>query len=206
MECAQSGIRNRQITCVGYHKYLRHDTPQRLCFFATSGFPLDGQTFLPCGSTYHLGCIHVGHPFRSRLPAGKGFMYPRLRIAPNFICEACTVRAQLGTELTGGGQHLSLLMLERMRLIDQANAWSQGTYRNYQALLSKLQHFQSAYGLNILRPTSLLHPPRHPSIGVMWAQQQYTLQAPSSTHTQSGENVLFGTARALCSAASQYYL
>jgi hypothetical protein len=32
------------------------------------------------------------------------------------------------------------------------------------------------------------------------------LQAPSSTHTQSGENVLFGTARALCSAASQYYL
>jgi hypothetical protein len=97
-------------------------------------------------------------------------------------------------------------MLERMRIIDQANAWSQGTHRNYQALLGKLQCFQASYDLNLLQPTLLVHPPRHPSIGVMWAQQQYTLQAPSSAHSQSGESVLFGTARGLRSAASQYYL
>lgn len=52
----------------------------------------------------------------------------------------------------------------------------------------------------------LIPAPRHPSIGVMWAQQQSTLQSPSSLHTQSGNRVLFGTAEALCSAASQYYL
>jgi integrase len=97
-------------------------------------------------------------------------------------------------------------MLERMRLIDQANAWSQGTHRNYQVLLSKLTCFQVAYGVPLLQPTPLAHSPRHPSIGVMWAQQQYTLQRPSSVHSQSGDRVMFGTARALRSAASQYYL
>jgi len=109
-------------------------------------------------------------------------------------------------ELKPGGRHLALLMLERMRIIDQANAWSQGTHRNYQSFLRKLHRFETSYGVTLLQSTPLPHPPRHPSIGVMWAQQQYTLQAPSSTHTQSGESILFGTARGLRSAASQFYL
>jgi hypothetical protein len=179
-----------------------------LCHFARVGFSLDGQSFLPCGTTYHMGCICVGLPFCSRLPARWGLQYPRTRIAPTFICEACTVRAQIGTELLAGRKHLALLMLERMRLIDQANAWLQGTHRNYQVLLSKLTRFQVAYGVPLLQPTPLAHPPWHPSIGVMWAQQQYTLQRPSSVHFQSGaDRVMFGTARApLRSAASQYYI
>lgn len=97
-------------------------------------------------------------------------------------------------------------MLERMRIIDQANAWSLGTHRNCQALLGKLCRFETSYGLPLLQPTALQHPPRHPSTGVMWAQQQYTLQTASTTHTQSGESILYGTARALRSAASQFYL
>jgi hypothetical protein len=66
--------------------------------------------------TYHLGCIRVGEPFHSRLGGDRGLVYPRTRIAPPFICEACTVRVQLGTELEKTASHLSLLMLERMRL------------------------------------------------------------------------------------------
>ena len=97
-------------------------------------------------------------------------------------------------------------MLEWMRLIDQANAWSSGTHWNYQAALGQLHRFESTYGLTLLQPSALLHPPRHPSISIMWAQQQYTLQRPSTIHSQSGETILFGTARALWSAASQYYL
>jgi hypothetical protein len=93
-----------------------------------------------------------------------------------------------------------------MRIIDQANAWSQGTHGNYQALLGKLVKFESAFGVRLLDPTSLTHPPRHPSIGVMWAQQHYTLHSPSTPHSQSGDRVLFGTARGLRSAASQFYL
>jgi hypothetical protein len=123
---------------VGCHKGIRRDDAQHLCRFALTGFPLDGHVFLPCGTTYHLGCIRVGEPFRSHLPAGCGLSYPRLHTAPPFICEACTVRAQLGTELAKSGQHLGLLMLERMRLIDQANAWSCGTHLIYQANLGRL--------------------------------------------------------------------
>jgi hypothetical protein len=104
------------------------------------------------------------------------------------------------------GQYLALLMLEWMRIINQANAWSQGTHRNYQSFLRKLRRFDTSYGVVLLQLTPLPHPPRHPSIGVMWAQQQSTLQAPSSTHTQSGESIQFGTARGLRSAASQFYL
>jgi hypothetical protein len=40
----------------------------------------------------------------------------------------------------------------------------------------------------------------------MWAQQQYALQTPASSHTQSEDRIQFGTARGLRSAASQYYL
>jgi hypothetical protein len=192
--------------CVGCHKGIRRDEPQHLCRFAFTGYQLDGTWFVPCGTTYHMGCIRVGEPFRSRLPEGRGLTYPRTRIAPPFICEACTVRTQLGSELEKKGQHLGLLMLERMRLIDQANAWSRGTHQNYQALLGKLTRFEQAYGLILLQPTSLAHPPRHPSIGVMWAQQHYLLRTPSVGHSQSEERVRFGTARALRSAASQYYL
>lgn len=52
----------------------------------------------------------------------------------------------------------------------------------------------------------LHHPPQHPSIGVIWAQQQYALQAPTSSHSQSEDRIQFGTLQSLRSATSQYYL
>jgi hypothetical protein len=120
----QSGIRSRQSMCVGCHEGIRRLDPQHLCRFAITGFTLDGIRFVPCGSTYHMGCIRVGEPFCSRLPAGRGLVYPRTRIAPPFICKTCTVRAQLGSELRKSEQHLGLLMLKQMQIVDQANAWS----------------------------------------------------------------------------------
>jgi hypothetical protein len=73
-------------------------------------------------------------------------------------------------------------MLERMRMIDQANAWSQGTHQNYQAHLGKLNRFfQQAYGVPILVPTEMKHLPRHPSVGIMWAQQHYCCNMMSIT-------------------------
>lgn len=40
----------------------------------------------------------------------------------------------------------------------------------------------------------------------MWAQQQYALQTPTTSHSQSADRIRFDTTRALRSAASQYYL
>jgi hypothetical protein len=75
-----SGIGSRQSSCMGCHKCLRRDTLQHLCRFAMTGFELDGWEFLPCGTTYHLGCIRVGEPFRTRLGGNRGLSYPRIQI------------------------------------------------------------------------------------------------------------------------------
>lgn len=190
---------------MGCHRGILRASAQHLCVFASSGFDVDGQVFLPCGTTYHIGCICVGEPFRTRLPAGRGLSFPKVSIAPSFICEACTVRAQVGTELGMVGGHLTLLMLERMRLIDQANAWSPSSHAVYQGGLRRLLRFQTNYGVPILRPTPLLRPPRFPSIGMMWAQQHYAIQTPKGRHSQSQDRVLCQTARVVRSGGSQFF-
>lgn len=132
-------------------------------------------------------------------------MYPKVRIAPSFICEACTVRAQIGGELKNSGGHLTLLMLERMRMIDQANAWSAGSHASYQSGLRRLSRFESDFGVPILQATPLLRPPRSPSIGMMWAQQHYALQTPQGRHSQNSDRVLYQTTRSLRSAGSHFF-
>jgi len=105
---------------------------QHQCRFARTGFDQDGVIFLPCGTTYHPRCIVVGEPFNTRLGAQKGLSFPPVEITPNFICEACTVRAMLGRELIKGSRDTALLMLERMRIIDQACSWDVKTLLGYQ--------------------------------------------------------------------------
>ena len=98
-------------------------------------------------------------------------------------------------------------MLEWMQLIDQANAWwACCMHQNYQAGLQCLQHFEQQFGVTLLQPTPLPHPPCHPSICVMWAQQHYALQSLTSVHSQSVKRVHFGTTWVLWSAVSQFYL
>jgi len=175
---------------VGCHQGLLRSTPQHICLFARDGFTQDDRFFVPCGTTYHIGCIRVGEPFRTRLPAGRGLAYPKVAISPSFICEACTVRAQVGGELRKSGGHLTLLMLERMRLIDQANAWSASSHAVYQGGLRRLSRFQKNFGVPILQATPLHRPPRSPSIGMMWAQQHYAIQTPTGHHSQSQDRIL----------------
>lgn len=190
---------------MGCKQCLTRGEEQHRCVFATQGFEQDEQRFLACGSAYHLQCIQVGEPFRSRLPESRGLVYPRLAVSPTFICEACTVRAHIGRELHPTSQDLSLLMLERMRLVDQANAWARGTHQSYQGKLRRIRRFERRYEVRCLEPTALLRPPRSASIPLMWCQQQYTLEQPHGRHSQSGDRISYQSSRALRSAASFYY-
>lgn len=135
---------------------------------------------------------------------GKGLNFPSHQV-PNFICEACTVRAVLGRELHYGPADKALLALERMRMTDVVNRWAPDTRTNRAHLYSRLQRFERHFGVSILRPTPLEAPPATPAIPLMWAQQQYALENPRSRHTNSADRVKFSTARQLRSAAAAYY-
>jgi len=199
------GIRNRRITCVGCSGLLPRSEDQHRCIFAMTGFEQEGVTFQPCGTTYHLGCIVAGDPFRTRLPKDKGLSFPKVSIMPNFICEACTVRAMLGRELVRDPKDTALLMLERMRMIDQACAWDPKTLSGYQSQLRRIRQFEADYGIVGLTTTKLGKPPTSPAISLMWIQQHYALQTPRKTHATTGDRVSYGSARTIRSAASQFY-
>lgn len=181
------------------------DHDQHQCLFARTGFEDKGVQFLPCGTTYHVGCIRVGEPFRTRLRKEKGLSFPKIGITPHFICEACTVRAMLGRELVKTPEDQSLLMLERMRMIDQACSWDPSTLKGYQSHLRRIRRFETQYGVTGLVPTYIQRPPTSPSIVLMWAQQKYALETPKKSHARTQDRVTYGTARALRSAASQFY-
>jgi len=190
---------------VGCSGLLPRSEDQHRCIFAMTGFEQEGVTFQPCGTTYHLGCIVVGDPFLTRLPKDKGLSFPKVSIMPNFICEACTVRAMLGRELVRDPKDTALLMLERMRMIDQACAWDPKTLSGYQSQLRRIRQFEADYGIVGLTTTKLDKPPTSPAISLMWIQQHYALQTPRKTHATTGDRVSYGSARTIRSAASQFY-
>jgi len=200
-----NGIRNRQITCVGCSGCVVATKGHHQCIFAASGFTQDGVEYVPCGTAYHLGCIVVGEPFRSRLAKDKGLSFPKVSIVPNFICEACTVRAMLSRELVQDSKDRALLMLERMRMIDQACAWDIKTLGAYQSHLRRIRQFETDFGVTGLKSSTLLKPPTSEAIALMWIQQHYALQTPRKTHATTGDRVTYGSARTIRSAASQYY-
>jgi hypothetical protein len=71
------------------------------CLFREIGYELDGTFFTPCENQYHPECIKVGKAFKTRLVRPTlGIQYPPAMTHFPFICEACTVRAVLGWELT----------------------------------------------------------------------------------------------------------
>ena len=189
---------------MGCDGLLRQDEARHTCCFATSGFEQGGRHYLPCGTAYHLGCIKVGEPFRTRLANDKGLSFPSIDIVPNFICEACTVRAVLGRELRNTAEDRALLMLERIRIIDQACAWDPKTLMSYQSHLRRIRRFETKYEVTSLVATPLTRPPTTPAIPLMWTQQQYALETPRKTHATTGERIQYNTSRSLRSAASQY--
>jgi hypothetical protein len=118
-----------------------------------------------------------------------------------FICEAFTVRAILGRELTWTSGDIHIVMLECMCLIDMAHAWAstlQGTAR-YLGLLS---NFGQKYCIEIFPKAPITQPPRSAVIPLLWGVLEYTLQ----TSRKMGEGIKYNTARSLQPAASVYHL
>ena len=95
-------------------------------------------------------------------------------------------------------------MLERVRIIDCANAWARNTLTAYGAAIRWLQRFELHYSAPILRSPSILTPPISPSIPLAWAELSYSLRMVKS---RSGERlpVKYGTVTRLRSAAGWYH-
>ena len=157
----------------------------------------------PCGTSYHSRCIKAGFPFSSRRSNNQGLSFPKVSIWPNFICEACTVRAVLQRELHGRFDNY-LMCLERMRILDMAHRWSAGTHRQYQPKLQFLSNFGNRYGIPILTPQILRSPPCDSSIPLAWALQEYSLRDTRVPKSEEQTGLKFQTLRALRSAASQF--
>ena len=118
-----------------------------------------------------------------------------------FICELCTVRSVIDRELNRPSD-IDLLCLERMRIIDMANAWAGSTHQQYQSKLQAIRSFEHIHGFPILQSARLQRPPSTTDIPLMWMQESYSLR--SSKRSPDNSTVTFATVRQLRSAASQF--
>jgi len=194
--------------CVGCEMRL-DSTTALVCGFACRPFPnpqdLSAPPLRACGISYHPKCIQVGEPFWTCHDNGAGFWYPAVAATPGFVCEACTVRAMLGRELTLTTVDHRLLCLECMHLIDAAHAWAPSLVKMYQTSLHQIHRFEQAYQVTALPRPRLVQPPIPPAIAVMWAMQEYAVHTPKGSHPLSGDQVKFNTMQAFQSAAAYFY-
>lgn len=196
--------------CAGCSKPLHRNHKQYICHFCDTGFTLpDGRKLRPCLTRYHPNCVRIGVPFTTRLPKEGGLYCPNdLAAWKHFICEACTVRSVLEREIGHTAADLCLLMLERARLIDTMNHWAKGSLQAYQTKFRIIQNFASTFQVPILKPTTLLAPPRGAAIKLMWAQERYSLY-PSEWRKKNSnlaDTIKFGTIRGLRSAAAHFWI
>ena len=126
-----------------------------------------------------------------------------MEYVPNYMCEACTSRAVLGRELGKSDEDVSLLLLERMRMIDIANRWAQGTISRYTYAIRRIRKFEKQFNVEILKTTKLLAPPVSPAIPLQWAHQHYTLHTTKSGKNK-GDRISANGARVLRSVASHF--
>jgi hypothetical protein len=169
---------------------------------------MDGFKYAPCATRYHDGCCKVGAPFTTRLKKDEGLILPAgVAEMKNFICEACTVRSVCHRELEDTKEDETLLRLERMRIIDLASHWSNGTYKQYKTKYKVIRKFELDYRVSILTPRDMAQPPNDAAIPLMWAQEKYALSIPKWRRNRNSpiENIKFGTVRGIRSAASQYW-
>ena len=167
-----------------------------VCEFANSGFPFSRGRALPCGVCYHQECVLAGPPFKTRLSGTNGLQYRATPFLPWFICECCQVRVLLQREVTKSTRDVSLLMLERMRMVDTANHWRDNTTKVCHRLLRNLQEFTAWSTIPTLVKPALLAPSQSACFGLMYAQLRSSIQ---------GEGRKFQTVRQLRSAASAWY-
>jgi hypothetical protein len=137
-----NGFGTKLNICVGCEGYTTPGDHSRSCLFRKIGFELDGTSFSPCGNQYQPECITVRKPFKTRLVrATLGLQYPPAMTHFPFICEACTVRAVRGRELTWTSDNIQLLTPKRMRHIDMTHAWDSLTLKGTARYLGRLSNF-----------------------------------------------------------------
>ena len=154
-----------------------------------------------CNGAYHRRCFVAGQPFTCRRFNKSGLYFPPEVVWPVFICECCTVRRVIGRELGQQGD-LHLLRLERMRLLDLANAWSKNTHAAYRVKLSFLARLESGHpGLQLLRKPTMKRPPVSPSLPLAWAELAYSTRRVPATNLP----VSYGTVRQIRSAYTWYH-
>ena len=191
--------------CVGCLKPFTQKHPAfHVCAFKQSGFKLNQRFFQPCQSSYHQKCIRVGHPFQTRFENKRGLFMPSSIPIPNFTCELCTVRANVWDDLQPPYLTYSLMMLERMRMIDMAHAWAQNTVNQYRATLKWVNAFAHYYKVPILQVDPLKNPPVSKGILLAWAELAYSLR---TTETKSGQilPVKYGTITQVRSAVGMFF-
>ena len=132
--------------------------------------------------------------------------YPPCATNLPFICELCTVRTHLGREPDAHcSTDMTLLMLERMRMIDAAHAWAPSTLENACRTLRRIDSFFTTYHLPPLHTQMglplLSHPPLDVSIPLFWSMEHYTSCPSTRSH---GASPSWNTARAQRSALSVY--
>jgi hypothetical protein len=146
-----------------------------------------GKTFQDKASEDQIGTTIPPPPAMTRFP---------------FICEACTIRAVLGKELTWTSGGIRFFIVERMRLIYMAPAWDSSTLHGTARYFGQLSKFWQKYGIEIFPKAPITQPPRSAVIPLLWGVLEYTLK----TYRKMGEGIKYNTARSLQSAASAYHL
>jgi hypothetical protein len=155
------GTRNKPDYCAGCRFPLSRTSNTIKYHFHYSGFVVDDQTYLPCCTRYHPGCIKAGLPFTTLLPNNGGLSIPNaIKEWPFFICEVCTIRAVLQKELRSTPHEQALLILERVRTLNTLHYWANSTHMAYQSRFTIIHEFEQEFGLRILEPKSLHHLPR----------------------------------------------
>jgi hypothetical protein len=152
----------------------------------------------------------MGVPFTTRLAHDRGLIAPNDCAAMrSFVCEACTVRSVTSAELDFEANTIVLLMLDRARLIDTMNHWTEGTLKTYRSKFNVLAAFQQDLGVDPHPPHRLCpRPPHGPGITLQWAQLRYSLY-PNDWHKRNADRartITYGTIRSLRSAASHIWL
>ena len=191
------------MTCGACRLPIRASPTTLVCHFRTTGFAFkSGYHVTACGTAYHRECFRAGGPFTCRTRRQTGLRFPLGVHWPLFVCECCTVRAVVGRELGATGDR-QLLRLERVRILDVANSWSQGTFKAYKPKLAYMAGLERRHpGLQLLARPNPAAPPVTPAIAIAWAELLYSLR-PSKRPDR--DTVAFGTVRQLRSAASWYH-
>ena len=111
------------------------------------------------------------------------------------------MRANLGRDLTAGPNDLTLLALERMRLIDLGHYWGHSTLAKHASGLRYYSSFLRTFNIPSHHLVKADHPAVDSSIPLYWSIEYKSIQ--KNSRSQSGL-VTFNTLRGLRSALSSY--